>query len=258
MEEEKFCPFEGCNRYFEKPSKLKIHIRSHTGDRPFTCTAEGCTKAFTRADHLKRHIITSHEELAIAEDVQQFSCEECGKSFKLKHHLQRHIKTHQTPRPYLCPIDGCSDAFVKKTHLRAHLQFSHSSSSDASNTPLPVHFCPYEGCGRSFLSAREMSYHRVSEHEDGGRFICGHVECSAAHLRFGTKKELLEHMRVSHSDHFECDECGKKFGSRKNLRTHERNVHEVPRLTAASGKFSGAFTCEVCDKEFASVHIYYY
>ncbi|PVV04272.1 hypothetical protein BB560_001233 [Smittium megazygosporum] len=44
-----------CLKYFTRPSTLKTHIYSHTGERPFYCNYEGCGKRFSVMSNLKRH-----------------------------------------------------------------------------------------------------------------------------------------------------------------------------------------------------------
>ena len=44
-----------CNKAFSRPSSLKIHSHSHTGEKPFKCPHAGCGKAFSVRSNMKRH-----------------------------------------------------------------------------------------------------------------------------------------------------------------------------------------------------------
>lgn len=44
-----------CNKAFSRPSSLRIHSHSHTGEKPFLCPHKGCGKAFSVRSNMKRH-----------------------------------------------------------------------------------------------------------------------------------------------------------------------------------------------------------
>lgn len=47
------CPT--CSKAFSRPSSLKIHSYSHTGEKPFRCKFDGCGKEFSVRSNMKRH-----------------------------------------------------------------------------------------------------------------------------------------------------------------------------------------------------------
>ncbi|KAL8712072.1 MAG: hypothetical protein Q9225_006999 [Loekoesia sp. 1 TL-2023] len=44
-----------CSKAFSRPSSLRIHNHSHTGEKPFKCPHPGCGKAFSVRSNMKRH-----------------------------------------------------------------------------------------------------------------------------------------------------------------------------------------------------------
>ncbi|KAF7315449.1 hypothetical protein MIND_00059800 [Mycena indigotica] len=47
------CPY--CGKGFTRPSSLKIHLNSHTGEKPFVCPVEGCGRSFSVLSNMRRH-----------------------------------------------------------------------------------------------------------------------------------------------------------------------------------------------------------
>ncbi|XP_008106969.1 sal-like protein 3 isoform X2 [Anolis carolinensis] len=112
-----------CHRVLSCQSALKMHYRTHTGERPFKCKI--CGRAFTTKGNLKTHFGVHRAKPPLR---VQHSCPICQKKFTNAVVLQQHIRMHMGGQIPNTPLpEGFQDA------MDSELSFDEKNAETLSN-----------------------------------------------------------------------------------------------------------------------------
>ncbi|XP_059090820.1 zinc finger protein 143-like [Tigriopus californicus] len=196
------CSVDGCHKVYTTQNHLKVHLRSHSGIKPFRCLHQNCGKSFATNYSLKAHT-------RVHTGDRPYGCKTCGKSFKTSGDMQKHVRIHTGVRPFVCQT--CQKAFTTSNILKVHKR-THTGER------------PYgcEVCKKNFASHTNLKNHRRI-HSGEKPYVCENEACGR---RFTEYSSLFKHQLVHVPfKPFPCKFCDKGYRLESTLMLHLRTAH---------------------------------
>ncbi|XP_018534979.1 sal-like protein 1 [Lates calcarifer] len=151
-----------CHRILSCQSALRMHYRTHTGERPYQCKL--CSRAFTTKGNLKTHQTVHQAGIPLS---VQHSCPICQRKFTnavvLHQHVLMHMEGHipNTNQKYTLDSDEEVKDTAKVNHVKKFLDdgdvgFCETRLSEFKS--LSIHLSP-SSFGKNLIDAKKKSYH---------------------------------------------------------------------------------------------------
>ncbi|XP_034941553.1 zinc finger protein 250-like [Chelonus insularis] len=270
-----FFKCDDCGKEFPLKERLKLHVRTHTGFKPYKCSE--CDKSFARGGQLAQHRRThSH--------IKPYHCALCTGTFTCAANLALHMKRHNGQKDHKCDI--CGRGFIRRDALKKHLECLHKDvksflciiCNKTFKGHLPQHMRTHcqdrphgcATCGQRFAQKSQLTVHQRT-HSGQRPFRClvcwqafAHstalklhtrrhtgerpFKCSECNAGFTQLPHWKKHMKCIHgrNEPYNCKNCNLFFRIKSDLENHERNCLKTSEIADKSGDELAKETGKYC------------
>ncbi|GAA35010.2 zinc finger protein ZXDC [Clonorchis sinensis] len=206
------CPYPNCDKAYSKLNKLKEHLRSHTGERPYVCREPGCGAAFIRLYGVRRHELTHvfgrrrvrrltrfPTTLAHVLRTAGYAPMPNGLNGSVPENqssmLSKSLNSSETKPDGNVDTQATQPRLLPAIAPKNPAMISQRPMSPITGPPgiRKPHVCPFKDCGKAFPKMNKLREH-ICRHTGERPFVCD--KCQASFVRmYDLRRHSNIHLR---------------------------------------------------------------
>ncbi|CAH8630561.1 unnamed protein product [Schistosoma rodhaini] len=234
------CPVVNCEMSFYSRFNQMEHIRTHTGERPFTCPEPHCNSTFKRRrdlrDHWSMHLLDCPPSATLTEEEFNKALKEADEKYNAMYKWETlDVNCSVNKDNITCSNNNSNDKNNDVNTVKSESSQSSVVIPDPralfnikSVSALGRYHCTYPGCDKSYARRHRLNQH-ISTHTGTGPIPCDAPNCN---VRYFSEEDLKRH-KLSHLYAADRDSrrrhactyagCGKAYSKLNKLKEHLRS-----------------------------------